>query len=494
MKRADIVSISSLILIALAIYYPLFYQEYLYTDEAVQLWLYKKGTVFQMFLPFGRYITDKLFYWLFSGANSIQDIIRIRLFSLVGWLLSIPVWYYIIKKVVNREKLPALLPFFSVLYLICSPPFTISVAWASCLELFLANTAGLLSGYFLYSSIKYENNRIAVTAKWMVLAVIFGVISLFTYQNGFGCFFLPFVLYLLANPGKWRTVFIGVAGYFFICIVYYLLFKYSLSINHIEISSRASLHINVMNKMKFFFGRALSGSFHFTYLFNEKSIAGIIVYILLFGVTMVIYAMRFAGESFVKTGKQITFLLALLVLTYLPSLIVKENYSSNRTLLALNMAVFLFVAAIVLNLIKKQKTQIPFVLSLSIVFVCNAWYNLNKQFLQPVTSEYKQIRAFIDKNYAPGIDSIFFIRPAEDLFVKKYRITRSWDEFGVPSTFFEWTPEFFVRQVVFEKTGNRQLAEKLVIENWLGEKSFGDSGMQVGKNKLLVNAEKILEH
>ena len=42
------------------------------------------------------------------------------------------------------------------------------------------------------------------------------------------------------------------------------------------------------------------------------------------------------------------------------------------------------------------------------------------------------------------------LRPPEDLFVRKYGITRSWDEFGVPSNFFNWVPAYVMSQIRFE--------------------------------------------
>ena len=109
LSRRDFLSVLFLILIAVAIFYPVFYTEYLYTDESVQLWLYKEGSGFQMFITQGRYITEKLFRVLFSRANTVHDLIYIRLFSFLGWLICIPIWYFIIKKIVTKERLPALL-------------------------------------------------------------------------------------------------------------------------------------------------------------------------------------------------------------------------------------------------------------------------------------------------------------------------------------------------------------------------------------------------
>jgi len=489
-RRKDYFNILILILIALAIFYPLFYSEYLYTDEVVQLWFYKKGTGFQMFLPQGRYITDQLFQCLFSKANTIHDVTFIRLFSFSGWIISIPLWYFIVKRIVTTEKLPNVLVFFSVLYLICTPPFSMSVSWASCLELFIANTAGLISGYALYSSVIYKDGRMKLPL--MAIAVVFGVTSLFTYQNGFGCFLLPFLLHLMAKPKKFRTIFTGIISCFIIYVIYYFLFKYNLDINHITASGRTKISIDLFPKIRFFFGRALAMSFHFTYLFNEKNLTGFFVYATIFLAWLITDFYRHRNLPVTRRLMILALTLFLLVLIYLPSLIIKENYSSNRTLFALNMGTFFLVANTLLNVVKKYETRITLVAMLSFLFVLNARNNFSQQFLHPVKTEYRQVRSFIERSYNASIDTIYFIRPKEDFFVRKFGVTRSWDEFGVPSTFFDWVPEFFTKQVVFEKTGDRSLAVRLVIKHWLGREEFTKSAPHLSPNILLVDTEEIM--
>jgi hypothetical protein len=88
-----------------------------------------------------------------------------------------------------------------------------------------------------------------------------------------------------------------------------------------------------------------------------------------------------------------------------------------------------------------------------------------------------------------------FIQPTEDFFIRKYGITRSRDEFGVPSTFFEWVPPFFVKQVVFEKTGDRKLADSLVVNHWLHsmpKEEYMKRGLEPGPSTMLVDAETII--
>lgn len=490
-SQKDIGKVFFLIGLALAIFYPIFYAEYAYTDEIVQLWFYPNDKNYHMFLPQGRYITEKLFQWLFGSAHTIKEISYIRLFSLGGWIISIPIWYYIIKRIVIKEKLPEILAFFSTLYLICTPQFSIYVSWASCLELFLANTSGLLSGYFLYSSIS-DNEKFKTPVKGIVLAVLFGVISLFTYQNGFGCFLIPFLVHLIAKPQSLKTIFIGIGIYLFIYVIYYFLFKYNLRLNNIEASSRTNLSINIVNKLKFMYSRPLSSAFHFTYLFNEKSLAGYMVYAVILGGWVMVSFYRLRFLPFVKRFQYLAIVFLFFGLMYIPSLAIKENYSSNRTLLALKMAVFFLVVELVISHIKKNKSRLVVVTIISALFVINCWFNFNKQFLSPIRQEYAKLRSFIETNYRPDIDTFYFIRPEEDFFVREFGITRSWDEFGVPSSFFDWVPEFLVKQIVFEKTGNRELAGKLVIKHWLGKESFLSSGEKPSNNSLLINAEEII--
>ena len=493
--KKDISRIAILLAAALLIFYPVFYTEYAYTDELVGLWQWRfniqdsSGTLLQ----YGRYITGKLAVFLFGNVSTIKELTWIRLFSLGGWLLSIPVWYSVLKRIVQKEGLPEILTFFSVLYLICTPSVAISVGWAACFELFLANTLGLLSGYFLYAGIRIGNERIKVSAWYFIASVTAGVICLFTYQNCFGCFLLPFLLTLISTSKLSGKIYIGVAVYFLIYTVYYALFKYSLKINHIEETVRTGLHINLGNKLPFFLVRSLNSAFHFTYIFNENSFAGFAAYLLIAGSWLVTSFIQRKEISVTDRIKYFVFVFCFLGLIYLPSLVVQENYASNRTMFALSMAVFLLVIETILRIKKTVKKQYLIVGILSVIFVGNAWYNFNKQYLQPVATEYKEVRKFVESNYRNETDTVYFIRPREDFFVKQYYITRSWDEFGVPSTFFGWTPEFLIKQIILEKTGKRETAEKMIVRSWLGKEAFFESGDTAVSNKImLVNAEEIL--
>jgi hypothetical protein len=481
-------------MIAFGIYYPLFFSEYAYTDDWFALWQHQSMKGIHGLIAYGRYITDTLNNWLYDNLHvkTVKDLIFIRLFSFFGWIVCIPIWYFIIKKIVLKENLPASLVFFSTLYLLCTPPFSIYVGWASCFEQFIANTSGLISGYILYSSIKYQDERIVVPSFAIMGSLVFGVMALFTYQNGFGCFLLPFLLHFIAKPKNSRIIIIGVGFYLFISIVYYLLFKYNLRNDHVGESTRTKISIDVFPKIKFFFTQPLATAFRFTYIANEKSVTGVIISAIIFFIWVVITFYQITLLSKAKRLKQIFIILLILALIYLPSLIVKEMYSSNRTLFALNMAVFFLVSNSFLLVLKNHKIQLGTISILSLLFVLNAWYNFSKQFLNPIKKEYTRVRSFIENNYTSSIKTVYVISPDENFFVRKYGITRSWDEFGVPCTFFSWAPEFFTKQVVFEKTDNRSVAEKLLVKQYSDKKQFSDSLISI-QNSMTVDLEELMK-
>ncbi len=89
--------------------------------------------------------------------------------------------------------------------------------------------------------------------------------------------------------------------------------------------------------------------------------------------------------------------------------------------------------------------------------------------------------------------TINFICPAENSFEKKYSLTSSWDEFGVPSTAKKWIPEPLIKQLVFEQTGNRQTTEKLIVKSWVDMASFKSAADTLSQGKLLIDMEEMIQ-
>ena len=112
--------------------------------------------------------------------------------------------------------------------------------------------------------------------------------------------------------------------------------------------------------------------------------------------------------------------------------------------------------------------------------------------MKPIKEEYAGVKNYFQQHYNRNITTVFFIKPSEDAFQKKYNLKISMDEFGVPSTFFTWVPEPLMRQLVLEKTGNREIANQLTVKYWDSAESFSASGEQVTANTMVVNMPEIL--
>jgi len=121
-----------------------------------------------------------------------------------------------------------------------------------------------------------------------------------------------------------------------------------------------------------------------------------------------------------------------------------------------------------------------------------AVYNFRSVFLRPAIDEFVALKNYVDQHYRPEISSVDYIRSPEDLVRKKYGVETSWDEFGNSSSYFAWVPDALTRQLVFEKTGSRSVAEKLAVRVWVDGQAYRASGVQGGAANLLIDAPAIL--
>ncbi len=74
----------------------------------------------------------------------------------------------------------------------------------------------------------------------------------------------------------------------------------------------------------------------------------------------------------------------------------------------------------------------------------------------------------------------------------KYGIPSSWDEFGMSSSYFKWVPEVLVRQLIFEKTGDRATAEKISVKSWQDKEAWLGSPHPSSPETLVIDAGNIL--
>jgi len=495
MQRKDFYLLGILWLSALFIFLPLFYSDYIFMDEAPQIWGYNSIPGLNMFIGDGRWLSEILQSWLFKLADTIHDVKYIRLISLFGWLLCLPVWYVVIKDIVAKVAAYEYLPFFICLYLITSLPFIVSVQWATCMQFFIADTASIVAGAIVLKGIRFGKKWVVVSPLAVVLAMLLGVASLFLYQGAFACFLIPFLIHFI-NPFNDKKDFVLISGlvvYFFINAVYFVLYKFSFSLfNNIVANPRNSLHIDPWDKIKFFLARPLERSFRFTLMTHEDSLISKIYYPLMLIAMGVATFVRFGRAKWLYAVKHLTAIGFIVVLSYLPALLIKENYASNRTLMALNICVFIVCFEMVLYFIKNRRILEVAYFGVFMFFVFCARHNFREVFLRLVVDETAALTNYFRQHYNKDIHTIHFIRPSEDFMAEKYKVNRSMDELGVASSCWVWVPESLSKQLIYETTGNRQQALQTVVKHWANKEAYIRSGEKLDSNILLVDVPAIM--
>lgn len=495
MQRKDFYLLGVLWLCVLFIFLPLFYSDYIFMDEALQIWGYNSIPGLHMFIDDGRWLTEIVQSWLFRMADTIHDVTYIRLISLFGWLLCLPIWYAVIKKIVSNVPAYEYLPFFICLYLVTSLPFIVSVQWATCMQFFIADTAALLSGAIVLQSSRRGKKWVVVSPLAVTLAVLLGVVSLFLYQSAFACFLIPFVLHFINsfNDKKDRVLISGLVVYFLVYAVYFVLYKISFSLNDIVPSSRNALYIHPWEKMKFFLARPLERSFRFNLLTHEDSLISKIYYPIMLAVLAVSTVLRFGRAKWLYAVKHLAAIGFIFVVSYLPSLLVEDSFASNRTLMALNLCVFIVCFEMALFFVIKNKRFLQFAgVAMIGFFVFCARYNFQQVFLRPVREETAALKKYFKQHFHNGITTIHFIRPSVDFMAEKYQVNRSMDEFGVSSSCWEWVPESLAKQMVYEATGDRKQAAQVMVKHWAGKEAYLRSGEVITNTTLLVDVPAII--
>jgi hypothetical protein len=488
-----VVTIAIAILASLLIYYPVFFTDYAFTDEAHQLWNNNNKSNFLMFLNQGRLITGWLIDGAFGSMDSVSDIKWLRIFSFATMILFIVLYALLSKKMFCELNIDHKVWALSVVFIPCSLSAAIYIGWASCAEIFLATLAAFLSGYFLFRKVNSKENYLQVSAFTLVVSLFFALCSLFTYQTAFGFFLLPFFLYFVKNKTAKldRTIMIGVGFYLASYIVYYFLFKYSLKVYNVPPSTRATINIDPLGKLSFFFSYPLAQAFSFNFLYNARSILSQLFYPVIILFWMISVFINIGKKNIGKIIGHLLICFALLILAYLPLMISVESFASYRTMFALNFLVVVMVFDFMLSVIKSRIAGSIAAGVMGIVLCVVAFYNYQFNFSKPVEKEYAAMRSYFMDNYEEGTEAIFFVRPPVSLFKSGFGVNYYTDEFGYPSTEKDWTGEPLVKQLAYEKTKSKEKASRVAFDSFLSNNAALFAATDTSVKVLIIDMQYI---
>lgn len=454
------------VLVLLVIFYPLLYAHYLYLDDAHQLWFNEKGATMNIWFIHGRYIGGLLMEKAFTSINTIAQVKTYRIVSVIGWAFAILIYVKVAMQWVRFQLMDSRMVLLSAVYLASSLSVAIANGWGgTCFEICITFTAGLLSGHLLYAQLQKHKRYLAIPIPMQLLVLVLGLVSLFTYQIGIGMFLIPFFLHF--NNRKFEKpdhfVITGIIAFLAITVIYYLAFKMIMNLAGEAEGHRANLNLNILSKISFFLGVPTAQAFSFNFLFNLHSIISQAFYILMIAAWVVYSFVTERSKPVLSKVIYIAGTYAFLMLIYLPVMVTVENYSSYRSMLALNFAVVLMLTNMILQAIRNASWKNNFTMAAMLVFACVGFYNFRYNFLKPIAKEYQIVRSYVEKQYKPNIAKIYFLMPPEDLFKTQYNIHHYRDEFGIPSTFKDWVPGNLVHQIIYEMTNDKSIAQKTEV-------------------------------
>jgi hypothetical protein len=368
--------------------------------------------------------------------------------------------------------------------------------------------------------------------------ILLSVAGLFFYQTSYPFLLLPFYLLFLTGGvasmrGRpFRVICWGIFIYLIILPVYLGLFRLGLLWTNMAPSDRTALASSLTERLSFFFAYPMNQAFNGNLFFDVRSIVSQLMFPVLFLAWAVVVfrssrkgagggPLRPAG-NFLQTGQSVLSdrsvisgqssvgqpvssgkvramialryilgLMAFWVLGFLPQLAGHEAYAPYRTMLVMTLLVFLALTFAVLSLLHSARGRMLFTFTVVMALLGKGAYNYKIYVADPLGKEYNVIRQELRTHYNGHIQEIVFIRPHADGFEASQGIQSYKDEFGMPSTNKDWTPDPLVRQLLYEFTGSRQRADALNVTSFFID-DFHDSPALHKEGVLLINAAQLL--
>lgn len=485
------------------LFLPIFYSDYAFLDEAHQLWHNRDGSDYSMFLVQGRWLTGLIFSRSFAELSAISGIKILRILSFFSWALFIEEFFRLGEKWRQRIVFDRSLLTLGGIYIACSLSLAIYIGWASCFEVGLASLLGLWSGHLFFTLLgdklhgePGKDSRAPMHISILSLAIRILLIlattlgALFMYQVAFALFLLPAACHLIAkkSAASTRLILAGIGAYLALSILYYLLFYISLKQGSAVAADRTSISMDFGGKLGFFFSAPLSQAFCLNFLYNMHSVVSQAFPILVMAGWVIAYMITDRNSP----GKKISFVVLFVVFSmflYLPVLVAKENFASYRTMFVLNLTVSLLVIDALLNLFRAKRTGYIALTALLCCFIAVGFRNFRYNFLDPLKKEYQWVANDFNTRYDTAVRTIYFLRPAEDLFYPDFHIHPFKDEFGVPSTFKDWTPEPLMKQFILERTNSRSLADSTRLIQFTDRTVFDTETKNPHPHALYIDVE-----
>jgi len=382
-----------------------------------------------------------------SGLNGIGDLRYLRLVSITGiGLLAWSLYRVLVRSGWNRTQSACLAA------IVCTLP-SFQVHASSAMLAFSALAAVASGAALLLADRAYDERSLATRGGFWVGSVVLFLLALTIYQTS-AMFFWVFGVIVLFKPAStissvlrrclWYAAASGVG-----LVLGFLMYRISVTrYGPLLSNGRSSLTHDPVEKMLWFVRRPLMDALNLENLIAHPWVA-VTVGILITGGLL---------HYFRGATKERALLLALaaciIPLSYLPNLVVAENWSSYRTQFALTsvIAVYSFLA------VQGYSARLSFLVTpraltaglglAAAIGILLAAYNVTVYFAVPQRQELQLMRQELARANLAQERGIYFIRPTwRDSFAPAVR----YDEFGFPSSVQPWVPRAAIYVLLRER-------------------------------------------
>jgi len=458
------------------------FETYAYTD--VYEFLYNAGNenFINVFIQGGRPIYGLLNKLFLTITTRIDQLAWLRLFGICGLLTSTFLFYWLLTHYLFSQQLS----FLCSVFVLLSPSSNIIGLWTGTYQIGWALALALIGGHCMVSAIAKPDGLKRIIK--ILLAAVFGLISLLTYQPAFTAFIIAGLLEFLRRKNYNETIYF-LTFYFSLYLIYYGLHLLILNISALQSLGRAGFALSPLDKISWFLEKPLTMVFKDNFIFYPLGWQMVVANI--FGlITLVSLFFQNRHQKPKLILYHLFFITVFIFSSYIPNLITPENWASYRTLSTLFMVKWIVVFILVSDIQQFKYSTLITTGAFGFLLFCNALYNTNYGFITPQTTEYTIIHNEIQK-LLPEIkkeNKLIFVMPEVDFLEKKGIVRRVVsDEFGSLSTSRDWVPIPMVKQILKEEKLD-SLADHLELTKVSIDKH---ESLKNSKNLPTIDVEKL---
>ena len=397
----------------------------------------------------GRPLQAYLYQLTFSAMHDLTDLRYLRLIGVIGIALSAWLFYLALR----RTSLPFWAAFLIPVVTFSLPGYQVLAAWATCA--YFSWAALLAGGALLVTDRAFDlrYSRRFFLLMFLAIAMVLG--SLLVYQPSGTMFWLFAAVTLVVRQQDMREMAKRFGLYLAVAVPAFLLAYASLRVvptmilGQDAVTPRSQLVQDIPGKLLWFVQGPLVNSLNLT------DIDPTYLNALLIGLFVLVGLCLFFKGNIQSRLLKLAVALSLVPLTYVPNLVVADDWASYRTLIVLGPLVALYYALAILGFVdlfdyvslQRLKTA-AIILPLGIFAVfsgLSAAKNVAVEFALPQYTELQFLNGQLQPEMLQHAKVVYFVNSSwSDSIAPLVR----YDEFGLPSSEPPYTPQGMVYLVL----------------------------------------------